>query len=144
MSDIVDVNTLFGPLPVVSTDLTVESLLELMARHQVGQACALSTLGILLDPAIGNQATHAASVAHPALRPVATLNPKMYFGDEGELTRLAGEGYCLVRFFPQWQGWPIDFAPFRALAGGLAAVDLPIMIDVKYPGEITALGRSLD
>jgi hypothetical protein len=143
MSDIVDVNTLFGPLPVVSTDLTVESLLELMERHQVGRACTLSTLGILLDPAVGNSITLAASGEQPLLCPVATLNPKMYFGDEGELVRLASEGYCLVRFFPDWQGWPIDFAPFRALAQGLDKAELPVMIDVRAPGDITALERSL-
>src|SRR5579859_7995127 len=134
MSEIVDVNTLFGPLPAVSTDLTVESLLELMQRHKVAKACALSTLGILLDPGVGNPITRAVSVEHPALCPVATLNPKMYFGDEGELARLASEGYCLVRFFPGWQGWPIDFAPFRALAQGLANAALPLMIDVQSPG----------
>ena len=37
MDDIIDVNTLFGPLPQASNDLTVESLLELMRRNGVGR-----------------------------------------------------------------------------------------------------------
>jgi predicted TIM-barrel fold metal-dependent hydrolase len=143
MSDIVDVNTLFGPLPVASTDLTVESLLELMQRYQIGRACAVSTLGILLDPFVGNQASREVSGEHPMLCPVATLNPKMYFGDEGELSRLVEEGYCMARFFPDWQGWPIDFAPFRAVARSLARAGLPLMIDVRTPGQITTLEQAL-
>ena len=36
MDEIVDVNTLFGPLPQASNDLTVESLLALMQHNGVG------------------------------------------------------------------------------------------------------------
>src|SRR5437660_10889801 len=115
MDDIVDVNTLFGPLPVASTDLTVDTLVTLMSKHQVGAACTLSTLGLLLDPTVGNAATRAACTEHDELLPVATMNPTMYFGDTAALLRLQTEGFCMLRFFPGEQGWPIDFAPFREI-----------------------------
>jgi predicted TIM-barrel fold metal-dependent hydrolase len=144
MEEIVDVNTLFGPLPVASTDLAVDALLALMQKHQVKAACTLSTLGLLLDPAIGNAATRAACVEHAELLPVATLNPTMYFGDAAALLRLPTEGFRLLRFFPAQQGWPIAFAPFRSLLRSLDETRLPLMIDTDAPGALTALFDPLD
>ncbi len=80
MDEIIDVNTLFGPLPVASTDLSVDALITLMKRHRVESACTLSTLGLLLDPTVGNSATRAACGEHAELIPTATLNPTSYFG----------------------------------------------------------------
>lgn len=144
MDDIVDVNTLFGPLPQASNDLTVESLLELMQHNGVGRACALSTLGLLLDPTVGNAVTRATCAENTALLPVATFNPMMYFGDKEPLARLKADGFCLVRFFPKHQGWPIEYAPFRALLNDLRATGLPVIIGVSAPGDITVLERVLD
>src|SRR5437764_486846 len=124
MDDIVDINTLFGPQPASSVDMPVDALITLMQKHQVGAACTLSTLGLLLDPAVGNAATRAACGEHAELLPVATLNPTLYFGDASGVTRLKEEGFRLVRFFPNAQGWPVDFAPFHAVIQSLRATGL--------------------
>jgi predicted TIM-barrel fold metal-dependent hydrolase len=144
MEEIIDVNTLFGPLPSASSDMTADTLLMLMQRHNVRAACTLSTLGILLDPTVGNTATRAAHSANPALLPVATLNPALYFGDEAAIARLVDDGFRLARFFPHVQGWPIEFAPFHDLVERLEPTGLPVMIDVEMRGEITALMRVLE
>jgi hypothetical protein len=144
MDDIVDINTLFGPLPVGSSDLTVDVLLALMKKHKVGAACTLSTLGLLLDPAIGNAATRAACSEHPTLLPVATFNPTMFFGDTAPLQRLKADGFVLLRFFPTAQGWPMDYTPFQALVASLQPMGLPMMINVERVGEITTLTHVLE
>jgi hypothetical protein len=144
MEEIIDINTVFGPLPAASTDLPVDSLRTLMQKHAVRSACTLSTLGLLLDPTVGNVATRAACVEHSELLPVATLNPVLYFGDTAPVLRLREEGFRLLRFFPTQQGWPIDFAPFRALLRCLDETRLPVMIDGEAPGMITALTGLLD
>src|SRR2546421_4363973 len=113
MDDIVDINTLFGPLPAASADLAVDALLDLMQTHQVSAACTLSTLGILLDPILGNAATRAACAEQTNLIPVATLNPAIFFGDATAVGRFVDEGFRLLRFFPSDQHWKIDFAPFH-------------------------------
>lgn len=137
--EIVDVNTQFGPLPMASSDLAVDDLLGLMQKYQVQAAYTLSTLGLLLDPTAGNSATKAACGEHPKLFPIATLNPLMYFGDDSVIAGIVGE-YCMVRFAPQMQGYPLDFAPLGELVTAVAA-SLPVMIDVQKPGDITALER---
>jgi len=144
MVDIVDVNTLFGPLPAASVDLPVDTLLELMQQRQVGTACTLSTLGLLLDPNIGNAATKAACSEHSELLPAATLNPAMFFGGDAVVTQLKSEGFRMVRFFPDAQGWPVNYAPFLDLAQRIQAAGLPIMVNIEAPGEVTALSQTLD
>ena len=144
MDDIIDINTLFGPMPLTSVDLPVDALVELMQKHSVGTACTLSTLGLLLDSGVGNSVTKATCAEHPHLRPVATLNPTAFFGDADPLLRLLEDGFCMVRYFPATQGWPINFAPFRALLRRLDETRLASMIEIAAPGEITALSAELE
>ncbi|HLV80132.1 MAG TPA: amidohydrolase family protein [Chthonomonadaceae bacterium] len=142
--DIVDVNTLFGPLLVASTDLNVDALAALMQKHNIAAACTLSTLGLLLDPALGNAATRAACAQYAGLLPVATLNPATFFGDTAAQQQLQKDDFCLIRFFPHAQGWPVEFGPFHTLLHAIAPLGLPIMVGIETPGEITALTRVLE
>ena len=144
MDEIIDVNTLFGPLPQASNDLTVESLLALMQHNGVGRACSLSTLGLLLDPTVGNAVTRATCGENTSLLPVATFNPAMYFGDKAPLMAAQSDGFRFVRFFPAQQNWPLDFAPFRALLADLRSTGLPIMVGVAQKGDITSLAGMLN
>ena len=143
MADIVDVNTLFGPLPAASADLSVDGLLELMQRHNVQAACTLSTLGMVLDPTVGNAATRAACAEQTQLLPVATLNPTMFFGDTTALASLPELGFRLLRFFPAEQGWQINYAPFHWLMRGVEETGLPVMVNIANPGDISELSRAL-
>lgn len=139
MDEIIDLNTLFGPLPSASSDLPVDALLALMQKHAVRAACTLSTLGVLLDPAVGNAATRAACADHPELLPTATLNPTAFFGDPAQVNALKSDGFRLVRFFPAMQGWPVEYAPFRALLASLRGTNLPVMVQVEQRGDVTRL-----
>ncbi len=144
MNEIIDINSLFGPLPSASADLTVETLLELLQKHQVGKACALSTLGILLDPIVGNAVTRATCVEYPELIPVATINPLRFFGDASPILKLLSEGFRMIRFFPDLQRWPIVFTPFAEVIRILHEISLPIMVDVSSPGDITNLSSVME
>jgi len=144
MSDIIDINTLFGPLPVSSTDLPVDELIALMQKHSISACCTMSTVGMLLDHTSGNAATLAACREMPSLRPVATVNPLCYFGGEGPAEQFVEAKFSLVRFFPSVQGWPLRFAPFRTLLRTLAARNLPVMINITEPGMATELVDMMD
>lgn len=139
MDDIVDINTMFGPLPSASFDMSVDVLVAMLRRYEVRSACTLSTLGILLDPSVANGATRAACAENPDLLPVATINPTMYFGDTESVRAIIADGFAMVRFFPTAQAWPLDFAPFRALLRPLAERAVPLMIDIERIGEVSAL-----
>src|SRR5215468_11050422 len=112
MSEIIDINTLFGPMPAAASDLSVEELAALMKRHSVSAGCTLSTVGLLLDHNSGNSATRAACAENRALIPVATINPLSFFGTEGPHLRFKQDGFRLVRFFPVAQCWDVEHAAF--------------------------------
>ncbi len=139
MSDIIDINTLFGPAPTSASDLSVDDLSAMMAKHSVGACCTLSTLGVLLDCTAGNAATRAAAGENPRLIPVATYNPLHYFGQDGATLRPRGEGFRMARFFPALQGWPTHFAPLGSILRRLEPEAIPVMVDLGKPGEATAL-----
>ena len=143
MPSIIDVNTIFGPLPEAAADLSVDDLTALMRRHSVDACCTLSTIGVLLDHRMGNAATKTACAEDPRFIPVATMNPQAFYGGEGPHLHFRADGFRLARFFPGTQGWVPDYEPFIALVRALEAEGLPIMVDVSRPGEATRLVQCL-
>jgi predicted TIM-barrel fold metal-dependent hydrolase len=143
MDQIIDVDTMFGPLPAGAADLSVDELAEMMRRHGVQACCTLSTVGMLLDHNAGNGATRAACSEQSGLLPVATWNPQVSFAGEGPFSRFKSDGFKMVRFFPAEQGWDPAYAPMRQLAKALQADSLPLMIDVEKSGAATRVAESL-
>jgi predicted TIM-barrel fold metal-dependent hydrolase len=139
MDEIIDIDTMFGPLPSGASDLSVDELQTMMQRHDVRACCTLSTVGLLLDHSAGNAATKAACAESPKLLPVATVNPQTFFGADGPYARFAADGFKMVRFFPGHQSWDSDVAPFVALAKALEVEKLPIMVDIDRSGTATRL-----
>jgi predicted TIM-barrel fold metal-dependent hydrolase len=136
---IIDLNTMFGPLPAAAADLSVDELTLLMQQNGIASCCTASTVGLLVDHNAGNSATKAACADQSNLLPAATVNPQTYFGGEGAHTRFREDGFKLVRFFPAQQGWEPDYAPFVQLAAQVAKDKLPIMIEIDRPGVATRL-----
>jgi predicted TIM-barrel fold metal-dependent hydrolase len=143
MDHIIDVDTMFGPLPAGAADLSVDDLVSMMSRHGVQSCCTLSTVGMLLDHNSGNAATRAACSEQPSLLPVATLNPQVLFSAEGPFTRFKADGFKMVRFFPVEQGWDASYGPLRQLARSLQADGLPLMVDVEKTGYATRIVDAL-
>ncbi|MCX6379203.1 MAG: amidohydrolase family protein [Armatimonadetes bacterium] len=143
MSDILDINTLFGPYPLANTDLAIDQLLAAMKQHNIGQAVTYSTLGILFDPTVGNAATRAACGDHAELLAGATLNPNRYFGNKASLQSLKSSGFRLVRLFPQAQGWKASSVAFRTLVQDLGETALPLMFHIEEIGEVSELAQAL-
>lgn len=143
MSDILDINTLFGPYPLANADLAIDTLLASMQLHKIAQAVTYSTLGILFDPTVGNAATRAACGDHPALIACATLNPNLYFGNKATLQSLKSDGFRLVHLFPKIQGWNASSLAFRAMAHDLGELALPLMIHIEAAGEVSEMAMAL-
>ena len=140
---IIDVNTMFGPLPAAAADLSVDELTLLMQQNGIASCCTASTVGLLLDHNAGNAATKAACADQSNMLPTATVNPQTYFGGEGAHIRFREDGFKLVRFFPAQQGWEPDYAPFIQLASEVAQSKLPMMIEIDRPGVATRMIKEL-
>ena len=119
---IIDSNTMFGIHPAHKLDMSPERLIRDMDRHRIAGSLTLSTIGVFHDHVIGNMATLEAAKANNRLVPVATVNPKAYFGED--LSSIRSQGFKIVRFFAD-----ADSTVFTAILKQLAPLKLPIMLD---------------
>lgn len=120
---IIDANTMFGVHPAHRLDMSPERLIRDMDRHRISGSLTLSTIGIFHDHVIGNAATLEAAKANNRLIPVATINPKAYFGQD--VAAIRNEGFRIFRFF----GGDADSAALKAILKQLEPLKLPIMLD---------------
>lgn len=142
--EIIDANTVFGPWPIVRADMRVERLTEALANHDVSQALALSTVGALHNYNDGNAETlQACSAQQGKLIPVATVDPRGYFGAKGMAARLVEQGFKMFRFFPLLQEWSLDHAAFVDLLDEIESVGVPVMVQARESGCPSALARVL-
>lgn len=137
---IFDACTLFGPWPQHPADLSLESLLQGMAQNGIARSLATATTGIFYDYRQGNAETLAGAQAHSQqLYPVATLDPRAYPEALQEAEARAAEGFRLFRFFPDRQGWPMRYAPFRELLQKCDSLGVPVAVTVARHGDCTDL-----
>ena len=142
--EIIDANTVFGPWPLMRADMAVERLVGALKNHGVTQALAISTVGSLHNHGDGNAETLAVCKQQPMLTPVATIDPRGYFGPPGVIAKLAEQGFKMFRFFPMLQEWRLDHAAFCDVLDELEALHMPVMMQARETGYPTALVKSLD
>ena len=139
-NSILDSCTVFGFWPKRRADIALGTQLRLMAEHGIDRAFSLSARGIFYDFVEGNRETLQACREHPELLPVGALNPARWLGclDEGHY--LLDQGVKLFRFFPQYQEWDINQAPFQKILDGVLAQSRAILMLPAAAG-ITAIGQ---
>ena len=142
--EIIDANTVFGPWPIVRADMCVDRLVTALKNHKVSKAAAISTVGVLHNHSDGNAETLKVCSEQEMLIPVATIDPRGYFGPIGSLAKLAQQGFKMLRFFPQLQDWRLDHAAFCDALDELESVNLPVMIQAPDTGYPSALARRLE
>jgi hypothetical protein len=141
---VVDLHTLFGPLPARGGDAGITRLRALLARHGVSGAVTLSTRALYYDAAEGNQETRDAcgtpGDGGPHLLPGAVWDPRV------PPSRMpAPGGGRLVCLFPATQDWPIDVAPLGAWLDQVSQSGAapPLFWEVSRPGDATQIARRL-
>lgn len=142
--EIIDSNTVFGPWPQMRADMSVERLVQALKNHGVSQSLAISTVGALHSHGDGNAETLRVCKDHPMLLPVATVDPRGYFGPAGTLAKLVEQGFRMFRFFPMLQEWRLDHAAFCDILDELESLNVPVMMQARETGYPTALVKSLN
>lgn len=142
--EIIDANAIFGPWPIVRADMPIERLITAMSNHGVSRALAVSTVGALHNHGDGNAETLKLCSEQPALIPVATIDPRGYFGATGMVEKLKEQGFRLLRFFPELQGWSLDHAAFLDILDEASSANMPIMVQTRNTGNPTVMARSLN
>lgn len=133
----IDSNTLFGFWPKRKVNISLNKLLETMAKHKVERFLSLSTTGIFYDYEEGNEETLQMSKNYPQIIPLATVDPRKYFGNGTLVKKLFEQGFKAIRLFPDLQNWPLDYGPFFNIIREAGEIDFPLMISVAGLGGIT-------
>jgi predicted TIM-barrel fold metal-dependent hydrolase len=139
---IFDACTYFGPWPH-HEDLTLDAMGAVMKHSGVARAMVTSTTGIFYDFRAGNEAVEQAAHQNTALLPVGTLDPRAYPACVEEAKRCAAAGFRMMRFYPDRQGWPLRYWPFRELLQVCDALKLPVAVNVSRPGDATELADAV-
>ena len=142
MALLLDACTSFGVSPAKRADWSLPTLLAMLEEHGVEHALTLSLRGKSYDFVAGNDETLAACREHPMLWPVATIDPRRYLGCVEEVARCAAAGFVAFRFFPDQQGWPLEWLPFLEICEAIARTGRPIILPGSS-GAITLAERLL-
>lgn len=143
--EIIDANTVFGPWPIVRAEMPVERLIKALQSHEVSKSLALSTVGMLHSHGDGNTETlRLCGEQQGALIPVATIDPRGYFGATGMVAKLVESGCRMFRFFPLLQEWSVDHAAFCDLLDEIEPANVPVMIQAQSSGCPSALRRVVE
>jgi len=140
---IYDANTAFGSSPSKRADWSLPTLLKILEQHRVERALTASLRGKYYDFVTGNDETLEACRNHPVLLPAATVDPRQYLDCAEEVRRCVDHGFLAFRFFPDSQGWPLEWLPFFEICELIAQHNLPIILPAAPAGTITAAGRHL-
>lgn len=139
--EIIDANTFFGAFPRRRVDISKEKLSATIRKHGVKCALTLSTKGIFYDYVQGNAETLKVCASEDTLMPVATIDPRKYCGELGEVAAIAKAGFKLFRLFPDFQSWPMEYAPFLKFLQELNEVKRPLMMAANAYGIATRISQ---
>jgi hypothetical protein len=141
---IIDINVRFGAYPSRHRTVSFEQVSSDAAKLGAEKLCACSTTGIFYNDGEGNTETLAAAAAQPGrLVPVATLNPANAIDTAKSIEAIMRAPFAMMRFFPNDQGWPIDFAPFAQCLNLLAEKSMPVLTTCTRLGDATMLARMM-
>jgi len=138
---IIDADTMFGVHPTHRLDMSIERLISEMDKHKIAAGLSLSTIGVFHGYIRGNAITLEVAKANNRLVPIATIDPKGYFGAASDLQVIKAQGFRIFKFYPDEQEWEIASASFGEVLKQLAPLKVPIMLDAARPGEPSDVGR---
>jgi len=142
---IFDSMAFFGPYHRQDLDASPETVLGLMDELSAGRALAVSLFAIEHDMFEGNERVLELARAHPErLEPVAVVTPGQCLPGRGMMGRLREQGFRIVAFLPEMQGWPLELLSFRSAAREAADAGMPIMLAVGKYGSASLAARALE
>jgi len=135
---------LFGPYHRQDIDASPGAVLGLMNELSVDRALAASLFAIEHDMFEGNEQILELAQAHPdRLEPVAVVTPGQSLPGRGMMGRLKEQGFRIVAFLPEMQGWSLELLSFQSAAREAAGAGMPILLAVGKYGRASLAARAL-
>jgi len=136
---LIDGFTLFGSWPGLPYDHPADQLVNGVERYKLDRACIVSSTGIFLDAAAGNQATWQASRQDPRLIPIGVADPRLN-GIE-QVNYCKEQGFRILALFPVWQNWSVDNIAATRVLQRINELQMPVMVEAHREGDASAILR---
>ncbi|NSW56792.1 MAG: hypothetical protein HPY44_12340 [Armatimonadetes bacterium] len=141
---VLDCNCLFGPWPRGPLDASLGTVSGLLGKAGIGGAVVGSLRTALGNVDEGNLEVLRACASRPTLLPAAGMMLRQELSIEKQVAWCAEQGFLLLRLFPDYEGWPMDFRPFEIGLRAASEYGLSVLLTVRQPGELTVLGRMVN
>lgn len=139
---ILDSHCLFGSWPKDPRDVSLARLLEALKDLGIERGVCVSLRGAFYEHESGNAETLAACAEHPSLVPAATINPRHYHTRQNLPAELIGQGFRMLRLFPNLQGWSPQSVVFERILHECTEAKLPVAFPIgKFPDLASMLCR---
>lgn len=138
---IIDANTFFGFYPKENIDVSLSTLLHIVKEHKIHKILTLSLKGVFYDFEEGNIETLKYAKENPSIIPVATVDLRKYYGEEKVIKEISQSRFKMIRLFPDYQFWPIDYQPFYILIALIEKYNIPLMVNINSLGQITKISQ---
>ncbi|HOX07127.1 MAG TPA: hypothetical protein PK280_12055 [Planctomycetota bacterium] len=135
---ILDNHCLFGRWMKDDRDVSLKKLLSALRSMGAEHGVAVSLRGVFYDHDAGNAETLEVCRRHRELVPAATINPQHYFGRGSLPARLVRQGFRMLRFFPNLQGWTPQGVVFERVLGECAKARLPVAFPIGKASDLAS------
>jgi predicted TIM-barrel fold metal-dependent hydrolase len=141
---ILDSYCLFGSWPRDPRDASIGRLLAVLEDLGIERGVCASLRGAFYDHESGNEETLRACDRHESLVPAATINPRHYYSRRNLPAELVGQGFRLLRLFPDLQGWSPHSVVVERIFSECTEVGLPMAFPIgKLPDLASLLARKV-
>lgn len=138
---IIDVNTVYGAGTSSNLKNSYSDLEKYIADNGITQALTLSSSGYKFNFSVGNEETLEDLKSSMSLLPVATIDPRGFFGESFVLSKIKSDGFKAIKFFPHLQGWKCDNLVFRDILKINSEIKLPFIVNTPDFGDISLLDK---
>ena len=136
---ILDAYCLFGSWPKDPRDASLGRLIAALEGLGVERGVCVSLRGAFYDHESGNEETLRACAQNESLLPAATINPRHYHSRQNLPAELVGQGFRLLRLFPDLQGWSPHSVVVERILNECTEVGLPIAFPIGKLSDLASL-----
>lgn len=138
---IIDVNTVYGAGTSSNLKNTYSVLEKYIADNGITQALTLNSSGYKFNYSVGNAETLEDLKDSSSLLPAATIDPRGFFGESSVIDKIKSDGFKVIRFFADLQGWKYDNMVFEDILKINAEINLPFIVNTPDFGDISLLDK---
>lgn len=135
--NIIDVNTIYGAGTASTFNYSSSELENYIVSNGIGKALSLNVSGVRYNYMVGNEETINEIGSSQVLMPIASIDPRGFFGEDTIFSDIKNKGFKAIKFFPNLQGWKLNNIVFNEILEINKNYNIPFIINTPDFGDIS-------